>query len=1448
MQSVNILFEAAGIKIDNSQILYFKQIDVDVVNSRWNIVMYAKNLITADYYQEIKQKLHNHFKDKVKTIDITFVLEQSMLRSQDHARVIAHYHLIINSDIELKRVFEITNFGVLNNKLIFDIHTSYDQNLIQRNINKLSNKFDQLGLTEYSYDFKLLQDKNNEIIEKRIKEQEEKIAVLTNTGSQSETQLFGDDIRKKKTQSIAQVLDPNSMLINCTIEGEIFELELRQIKTTFLLTMMISDDTGTISVKTFPGFNNQPPTVKHLETLKKGMRVKIGGRKEFDRYANDEVIMMNSVVILEQSIEITDRVDTCEQKRVELHTHTKMSKNNGINTLEDYAKMAKHFGQKAVAITDHDVVQGYVDAESISKKYGIKIIYGVEAVVARDTEIVFMTKPNIIEDTTFVVFDVETTGLSANFNDLIEIGGVKVKNGLIIDRFQSFIKIDEPLSDFTKSLTGITDDDLIHAPTLKAVLQDFRTWSKDTVLVAHNAVFDMQFLARNYERVLNVELNQPVLDTLELSRFLNPESTYHSLKILAKKYGVALDSKSHHRADYDAEKTTEIFVKMIQQLVELEVFNLEDINAANNINKTRGNHNLIYVANQSGLQNLYKLVSDANTDDYQMEPRIIKSKLHELRNNLIYVGAGCSKSEIVDSYLNHSEEQFQNTIAQFDYVELLPVSQLYELINNGTFYGVEDIKTMHKKIYQTCQMLKIDVVANGNVHYIEPHLSIIKEVLVGKDYKPSKVKKDQDGIEQPIDKIKFKKWMEENKTKNSDQYFKSTNEMLEHFSYMGDDIAFEIVVTNTNKIADSVDVLKIIPDDLYTPDVPGVDEKLVEMVYEKAYSIYGPTLPEIVEKRIEKEVNSITKYGFSIIYYISHKLVKYSLDNGYLVGSRGSVGSSLVATFMDITEINPLAPHYVCPTCLTSEFILDGSFGSGFDLPIKNCENCNVQMKRDGQDIPFETFLGFEGDKVPDIDLNFSGDFQAKAHDFVRAKDVMGDDELFDFDHAFRAGTIGTIAQKTAFAYIKNYFDLLDKEARKTDISYYIRYCEGIKRTTGQHPGGIIVVPQHRDIYEFTPIQYPADDKKSPWRTTHFDFHSIHDNLLKLDILGHDDPTMLKKLKDMTGIDPVNVDITDPKVMELFSSTNSLGVEPSQIMTDLGTMGVPEFGTGFVMEMLRDTKPSTFAELVQISGLSHGTDVWLGNAKNLIDNGTCELKEVIGCRDDIMVYLMYQNLDPLVAFNIMENVRKGRGLTPDEINIMKQNKVPEWYIESCQKIKYMFPKAHAAAYVLMALRIAYFKVYYPLHYYSAYFGSRVSDFDAISMIQGSDALRRKIELISELGDEMSEVKQKSMLNSLKMSLEMVERGFEFLPFDLAKSQSYAFVINEDNTGLYMPFITIDGLGEKEAEKIVEEREIKDFVTKEEFKKRTRVKTKSFEQLEYFDVFEGLHDDNQITLF
>lgn len=1450
MKPVNKLFEDINITVDNDQPLFVKNVDVDLYASSWTVNLLAERLITSDYFAKIDNQFNSHFKDKVKKVIITLTLKDSDFKKIDKERIIHYIDYFKKKNGRIDSSLSAIRYSVSDNGVNFEIMNSFEQNLLNSCLPLLKSEFSRIGLREVEFNITKVNEevakaKMEEIFAKREKELERPIVA-----SKPKTKVaWGDDISSRKSLPLSEVVDPHNMINNAVFEGVIFDLELREFPKTALLTIMVADDAGTTMIcKSFTGFMGKPPTQSHLAQLKKGMVVKIAGKRTYDKFVRDEVIEMNSVMILNESKPFTLRADTSADKRVELHVHSKMSKNNGISSMDDYGRLAKHFGHDAIAVTDHHGVQAFVEAESIAKKYGLKIIYGVETTIVDDPILCFNPNDDLLSDRVYTVFDTETTGLSANMNKLIEIGATKLKDGIVIDSYQAFIKIDQPVSAFTTELTGITDQDLASGMELKDALLEFKKFCSGTVLVAHNAKFDMQFMNANYKKELNYIIDNPVIDTMELSRFLNKERTYHTLKILCKNYGVALDSKNHHRADYDAEKTAEMFSKMLVEVDNLGITTLAELNTANDINKSRGHHALIYVKTQEALRDLYELVSLSNIRDYFREPRMLKKDIERLREDLIIVSSGCQNGEIIDAYLNLTDEQFKKTFDFYDFIEILPPSQYAELIDNGTFNDFTEVETMHKKIIEIANNKGIKVIASGNTHFTEPELYTAKEIIMAKDFKATKTKKNKDGIEEFIDKIKFKSLVASKKAKYQGQFFKSTDEMLDIFSYLDEETRTEIVITNTNIIKDMVDVLKIIPDDLFTPEIEGVDDKLVEMVNDYAHERYGQELPQIIVDRLAKEVNSITKYGFSVIYYISHKLVKHSLDNGYLVGSRGSVGSSLVATFMEITEVNPLPPHYVCPKCKVSEWIMDGSYGSGYDLPMKDCPTCNVDMIRDGQDIPFETFLGFEGDKVPDIDLNFSGEFQGQAFEFVRSRERLNDPELFDYAHAFRAGTIGTIAEKTAFAYVRNYFELLDKPTRKSDILYVSKNLDGIKRTTGQHPGGIIVVPTHRSIYEFTPIAYPAEDMSQPWQTTHFDFHAIHDNLLKLDILGHDDPTMLKRLFDLTGVDPKYVNITDPKVMELFSGTASLGVEPDKILSDLGTQGVPEFGTNFVMEMLKDTKPSTFSELVQISGLSHGTDVWLGNAKDLIDEGTCVLKDVIGCRDDIMVYLMYQGVEPSSAFTIMEKVRKGKGVTDAEIAIMKKEGVPDWYIESCQKIKYMFPKAHAAAYVLMALRIAYYKVYYPLHYYAAYFSSRVSDFDAPSMIRGSESLKNKIEMINNFEDEMSDVKRKSILNSLKMSLEMVERGYTFDTFSIEKSEAFNFVLNDAETGLVMPFSTIDGLGEKEAIRIVEERTAGPFMTKEDFKKRTKVKKKSFEQLEVFNVFEGLEDDNQVSLF
>ncbi|MFV0246822.1 MAG: PolC-type DNA polymerase III [Mycoplasmatales bacterium] len=1432
------LFEKCGVTYDDTQVLIFKNVDVNKYSNTWTINLKSDKIISPTYYQHIVKKFNSSNISEGKKI--LFNIEASN-QELDKEQFKEYLKIFIGEDKERLNAHRNLNLKLENNNVVYTIINDNDIKLFSEIKEDLKSFLNEIGLVNFSF-------KENKLDQKEILKNIKPVKKVKKVVPR-DVVIWGDNNLQNKSIPIYDANNPNIPLKIVTVEGTIFNSEVREINAnSTLLTFIVHDDEGnTIHCQFFKGYSDRVPTVEQLYSIKDGMFVKVTGERTYVKFnINDEVIKIKSLSKLVSNK--TNLEDNHETKRVELHTHTKMSKNNGISSITDYIKRAEQFGQKALAITDHASVQGYVEAEACSKNSDVKMIYGIEANVIQEPVLVYDANDDRLDSLTYTVFDVESTGLSANFNKLIEIGASKIRNGQIVDSYQAFVNIDEPLSTFTTEFTGITDQDLKNGKEVSVVLKEFLEFSKDSVLVAHNAEFDRDFLIANLKEYLDLELELPVIDTLDLSRFLNKDKTYHTLKIVSKIYGVMLDSNSHHRADYDAEILAQIFLGMLRQLKDLETNTLNDINNLNDVNKTRPKHALLYVKNQNGLKSMYELVSASNIKHYHLEPRMLDKDIESKRENLIYVASGCINSDVIYAYLNKPYNILKDTISKYDYIELQSPNQYFELISNDTFKNINDIYTMQKKLYNLATEVGVKVIGSNNMHFINKNQYTSKEILLLKDLRADKVKIDKEGIETFPDLQKSKDLIELKEAKYKDQYYKTTETLLEDFKYLEKGVNEEIVIKNTNLLADSIEDVNIIPDKLFTPEIHGVDDKLLELVNSFAKNTYGEELPPLIKERLDKELNAIIKYGFGVIYYISYKLVKHSLDAGYLVGSRGSVGSSLVATFMNITEINPLPPHYVCPGCKTTEFITDGSYQSGYDLPIKECPTCNVELIRDGQDIPFETFLGFEGDKVPDIDLNFSGDFQQEAFEFVRSKERLGDDELFDYNHAFRAGTIGTIAEKTAYAYARNYFELKGKEAKKSDIILAAKDLEGIKRTTGQHPGGIIVVPNNLDINDFTAVGYPAEDVTQPWQTTHFDFHAIHDNLLKLDILGHDDPTMLKKLKDSTGVDPKTVNITDPKVMELFVSTSSLGVSKDEINTDLGTNGVPEFGTEFVKDMLRDTKPKTYAELVQISGLSHGTNVWLGNSKELIDNNICELKDVIGCRDDIMVYLMHKGMESFRAFSIMENVRKGKGLKEDEIKDMKDLGVPEWYINSCQRIEYMFPKAHAAAYVLMALRIAYYKVYYPIEYYQAYFSSRVSNFDPNTMLQGVDAIKTKINILNQNDNEFSDVKKKNMLNCLEMSLEMVQRGFSFTKYSLEKSQAYEFLISDDKKSLIMPFYAIDGLGDVEAKSIVAERNNGSFRTIKDFKERVRLKKKSFEELELHDVFDGLDEDDQIKLF
>jgi DNA polymerase III subunit alpha, Gram-positive type len=1296
----------------------------------------------------------------------------------------------------------------------------------------IKRKYGQLITDQYcAYGFPALQlvtevvhseEAYNQFVERKKQEDQEKVLAAITEMQAKEQEKAGESaaelsgpltigyLIKDEAVRLDSIFDEEKRI---TVQGYVFDAETKELRSgRTLLTFKITDYTNSIMVKMFSRDKEDIPL---LNAVKKGMWLKVRGSVQNDTFVRDLVMIANDV----NEIKPDEREDTAPEgeKRVELHLHTPMSQMDAVTSVSKLIGQAKKWGHPAVAVTDHAVVQSFPEAYSAAKKHGIKVLYGVEANLVDDgVPIAYNPTKRNLADATYVVFDVETTGLSAVYDTIIELAAVKVKEGEIIDRFESFANPHHPLSATTIELTGITDDMVQDAPEIEEVLRKFHDWIGDDILVAHNASFDMGFLNVGLQKIGLGKAKNPVIDTLELARFLYPEMKNHRLNTLAKKFDVELTQ--HHRAIYDAEATGYLLVKMLKDAMEREITSHDQFNdymgQGNAYQRARPYHVTLLAQNETGLKNLFKLVSISHIDYFYRVPRIPRSKLQKLRDGLL-VGTACDKGEVFEGMMQKSPEEVEQTAEFYDYIEVQPPANYEHLIELELVRDKQALREIITNIVKLGEKLGKPVVATGNVHYLNPEDKIYRKILVSSQ-----------GGANPL-----------NRHKLPDVHFRTTDEMLECFSFLGDEKAKEIVVANTQKIAEMIEEIKPIKDDLYTPKIEGADEEMRQMSYARAKSIYGDPLPEIVEARLEKELKSIIGHGFAVIYLISHKLVKKSLDDGYLVGSRGSVGSSFVATMTEITEVNPLPPHYVCPECKHSEFFNDGSVGSGFDLPDKDCPNCGAAYKKDGHDIPFETFLGFKGDKVPDIDLNFSGEYQPRAHNYTKV--------LFGEDNVYRAGTIGTVAEKTAYGYVKGYASDHNLHLRGAEVDRLVAGCTGVKRTTGQHPGGIIVVPDYMDIFDFSPIQYPADATGAEWRTTHFDFHSIHDNLLKLDILGHDDPTVIRMLQDLSGIDPKTIPTDDPEVMKIFSGTESLGVTEEQIMCKTGTLGIPEFGTRFVRQMLEDTKPTTFSELVQISGLSHGTDVWLGNAQELIQNGTCTLSEVIGCRDDIMVYLIYQGLEPSLAFKIMESVRKGKGLSPEFEEEMMKNGVPDWYIDSCKKIKYMFPKAHAAAYVLMAVRIAYFKVHHPLLYYASYFTVRADDFDIDTMVKGSTAIRAKIEEINGKGLDASP-KEKSLLTVLELALEMCERGFSFQKVDLYRSSATDFII--DGNSLIPPFNSIPGLGTNAALNIVKAREEGEFLSKEDLQQRGKVSKTILEYLDNHGCLESLPDQNQLSLF
>lgn len=1231
---------------------------------------------------------------------------------------------------------------------------------------------------------------------------------------------------------VTPMIEVNTEENRLVFEGVVFDVEHKVTRTgRVLINFKMTDYTSSFSMQKW--VRNEEEAQK-FDIIKKNSWLRVRGNVEVNNFTRDLTMNVQDV----QEVVHYERKDLMPEgeRRVEFHAHTNMSTMDALPEVEEIVGTAAKWGHKAVAITDHGNVQSFPHGYKAAKKAGIQLIYGMEANIVEDrVPIVYNEVEMDLSEATYVVFDVETTGLSAIYNDLIQVAASKMYKGNIVAEFDEFINPGHPLSAFTTELTGITDDHVKNAKPLVQVLKEFQEFCKDTVLVAHNASFDVGFMNANYERHGLPKITQPVIDTLEFARNLYPEYKRHGLGPLTKRFGVALEH--HHMANYDAEATGRLLFIFIKEVAEKHgVTNLARLNldliSPDSYKKARVKHATIYVKNQVGLKNIFKLVSLSNTQYFEGVPRIPRTILDAHREGLI-LGSACTEGEVFDAVVSQGVDAAVEVAKYYDFIEVMPPAIYAPLIAKEQVKDMEELQTIIKSLIEVGERLGKPVLATGNVHYIEPEDEIYREIIVRSLGQGAMINRTIGHGEaaQPAPLPKA--------------HFRTTNEMLDEFAFLGEDLARKIVIENTNALAEIFEPVEVVKGDLYTPFIDKAEETVAELTYKKAFEIYGNPLPDIVDLRIEKELTSILGNGFAVIYLASQMLVQRSNERGYLVGSRGSVGSSFVATMIGITEVNPLSPHYVCGQCKYSEFITDGSYGSGFDMLNKDCPNCGHKLSKNGQDIPFETFLGFDGDKVPDIDLNFSGEDQPSAHLDVR--------DIFGEEYAFRAGTVGTVAAKTAYGFVKGYERDYGKFYREAEVERLAQGAAGVKRTTGQHPGGIVVIPNYMDVYDFTPVQYPADDVTAEWQTTHFNFHDIDENVLKLDVLGHDDPTMIRKLQDLSGIDPNDIPMDDPGVMDLFSGTDILGVTPDQIGTSTGMLGIPEFGTNFVRGMVDETHPTTFAELLQLSGLSHGTDVWLGNAQDLIKTGIADLSTVIGCRDDIMVYLMHAGLDPKMAFTIMERVRKGLWLKISEeerngyIEAMKANNVPEWYIESCGKIKYMFPKAHAAAYVMMALRVAYFKVHHPIYYYCAYFSIRAKAFDIKTMGAGLDAIKRKMQEIAEKrkNNEASNV-EIDLYTTLEIVNEMWERGFKFGKLDLYRSDATEFIIDGDT--LIPPFVAMDGLGENVAKQLVRARQEGEFLSKTELRKRGGLSSTLVEKMDEMGILGNMPEDNQLSLF
>lgn len=1391
-------------------------------------------LIRIKYLEKFETNIEKEWEDIISYISRKHPLTKALLRGSKIE--VEGSNVNVNLAFKGKALLDGKNFNIVLSELIKNI---YGENYKIQFVENISEE----KLKEYQAHLESLEEQVVNIAKAEMveaaesKKSEKKVSSATNENNNSTNVEQGvakpvesnNEKAEEDTTNpviygrVGKMSDPLVKVADLTIDsgkvmidGEILATETRELKSGKILAMFnLFDGSSTITCKVFLEAEKSKAILKRMNSAK---GVKVIGTAQFDPFAKELGVIANAIVE-STGIKREVRQDNSQEKRVELHMHTQMSQMDAMTSAEDLLKRAVKWGMKSIAITDHGVVQAFPEAHKYLEKAhpDLKVIYGVEAYLAPDTVSCISFSKGQDLDATYCVLDLETTGLSFRTEKITEVGIMKVKNGEVIDEFSCFVNPEKPIPQKVVEVTNITDDMVKDAETIDKVFPKILEFVGDSILVAHNADFDIGFLKYNASQ-LGYELNNTYLDTLRLAKSLFPDFKKYKLGFIADKLGIVVEVA--HRALDDVDTTVKVFNIMISMLKEKGAKTWDDVDSLEigkaDYKSLPTYHAIILAKDYVGLKNLYKLVSYSHLNYFYKKPRILKSLYKKYSEGLI-LGSACEAGELYRAIVaGKTDEEIEEIANDYDYLEIQPIGNNMFMVRQGVVPDEEALRDINRKIVALGEKLDKPVVATCDVHFMDPEDEIYRRILqAGQGY-------DDCDEQAPI-------------------YLRTTEEMLKEFEYLGEEKAYEIVVTNTNKIADMCEKIKPISPEKCPPHIDGCETTIKEIAYNKAHELYGEQLPQIVEERLDKELTSIIKNGFSVMYIIAQKLVWKSNEDGYIVGSRGSVGSSFVANMTGITEVNSLPPHYRCPNCKYSDFTDYGCL-CGFDLPDKDCPKCGHKLVKDGIDIPFETFLGFNGDKEPDIDLNFSGEYQAKAHKYTEV--------IFGKGTTFKAGTVGTVADKTAYGYVKKYYEERGVPVNNAEVLRLAQGCTGIKRTTGQHPGGIIVVPKGREIYEFTPVQHPADDPNSDIITTHFDYHSIDQNLLKLDILGHDDPTMIRMLFDLTGKDPTKVPLDDKETMSIFSSTKALGVTPEQIHSEVGSYGIPEFGTKFVRGMLVDTRPTTFDELIRISGLSHGTDVWLGNAQTLIEEGTVTLQDAICCRDDIMIYLIKMGLEPNKAFKIMETVRKGKALKdPDKWegfkSAMKEKDVPDWYVKSCEKIKYMFPKAHAAAYVTNAFRIAWFKVHEPKAYYTAYFTIRADEFDSDIMCHGEERVKNKMKEIDLAGNGAT-TKDKNMYAILELVMEMYERGINFLPIDLYKSHSTKFRIEEE--GIRPPLNSIPGLGTVAAQGIEEAKKDGKFMSIDDLKIRSKVGKSVVELLEKAGCLKGMSQSNQMSLF